>query len=99
MENEHAVLIERVTEGFGALMEQVQALAARNDAQGQRLSQLNAEVRWRLPIQQKTAHFPMMRTHSSRSELHTSDDRDHKIKNLTRHPRSCPSCFLPIALL
>lgn len=45
MENEHAVLIERVTEGFGALMEQVQALAARNDAQGQRLSQLNAEVR------------------------------------------------------
>ncbi|KAL8786066.1 MAG: hypothetical protein Q9195_008381 [Heterodermia aff. obscurata] len=45
MNDEHAVLIERVTDGFGALMEQVQALAARNDAQAQRLSQLSAEVR------------------------------------------------------
>ena len=45
MKDEHAVLIERVTDGFGALLEQVQALAATNDAQAQRLCQLNSEVR------------------------------------------------------
>ena len=44
MNDDHGVLIERVTDGFGALLEQVQALAAKNDSQAQRLSQLNAEV-------------------------------------------------------
>ena len=44
MNDNHGVLIDRLADGFGALMEQVQALAAKNDAQAQRLSQLNAEV-------------------------------------------------------
>ena len=45
MEDDQDVLIEWVTDGFGALLEQVQALAAKNDAQAQQLSQLYAEVR------------------------------------------------------
>lgn len=44
-DKDHSTLIERVMEGFGALLEQVQDLAAKNDALEQRLAQHSAEVR------------------------------------------------------
>lgn len=50
-DEDHNNLIERVTKGFGALLEQVQELAATNDAMDQRLSQKNAEVRFHILIQ------------------------------------------------
>ena len=45
MTDDPGVLMQRVTDGFGALLEQVQALAAKNDAQSRQISQLSAEVR------------------------------------------------------
>lgn len=50
-DEDHNNLIERVTKGFGALLEQVQDLAAKNDALDQRLSQNSAEVRLHILIQ------------------------------------------------
>lgn len=44
-DEEHNDLIERVTKGFGALLEQVQDLAAKNDALDQHLFQNSAAVR------------------------------------------------------
>ena len=50
-DGDHNHLIERVTKGFGALLEQVQDLAAKNDALDQHLSQNSAEVSLNILIQ------------------------------------------------
>ena len=44
-EEDHNALIEKVTTGFGALLGQVQELAAKNDALEQKLSHVRGEVR------------------------------------------------------
>lgn len=43
-EADHNALIEKVTAGFGALLGQVQELAAKNDALEQKLSHVRGEV-------------------------------------------------------
>ena len=56
-EEDHATLVERVTIGFGALLEQVQELAAKNDALEKRLTQVGAEVHpsFSLPATENTS--------------------------------------------
>ena len=44
-DDDHNALIEKVTAGFGALLGQVQELAAKNDALEQDLSHIRGEVR------------------------------------------------------
>ena len=43
-EEDRTALVEKVTVGFGALLGQVQELAAKNDALEQRLSHIRSEV-------------------------------------------------------
>ena len=51
-DQDHDALIDRVTTGFGALLEQVQELAVKNDALHQRLSYVST-----LPIHYLETHY------------------------------------------
>lgn len=46
----HDELIEKLTTGFGAMLEQVQQLARRNMNLEQRLAHVREEVRWFLSV-------------------------------------------------
>ena len=66
-EEDHNALIEKVTAGFGALLGQVQELAAKNDALEQKLSHVRGEV-CSSPSYSKTLHRYYDENLSSRPE-------------------------------
>ena len=63
----HEELVERLTNGFGALLEQVQELASKNQDLEKRLARVREEVTSLFSFPRPVAK---MRTYSSRSELH-----------------------------